>query len=229
MELITPGLKNAVGSIDLKFLPSQVPGLKLWTRFNSGITVTGSGVSQWDDQSGNGNHLKQATDANRMTKEADGSILGNGVDQFLKADAFTFTQPETVLILGKQVTWTISDHIIDGNTTDTGAIFQRTSTPNIGLWAGAAVGNVSLSLDTYGVIAAVINGASSSIQINNGTPATGNAGASNMSGFVLGARADLTNFANYQAKEIVAYSGALDAATLSKIIAYLATVGGLSI
>lgn len=36
-----------------------------WFRQGAGITVTGSGVSQWDDQSGNGRHLLQGTDAAR--------------------------------------------------------------------------------------------------------------------------------------------------------------------
>ena len=48
-----------MGSIPLKFLPSQLSGLKAWYRFNSGITEAGSGVSQWDDQSGNGNQMFQ--------------------------------------------------------------------------------------------------------------------------------------------------------------------------
>jgi hypothetical protein len=39
--------------------------LRLWLRADVGVTVTGSGVSLWADQSGNGNNAVQAVDANR--------------------------------------------------------------------------------------------------------------------------------------------------------------------
>lgn len=62
MEFVDMGWQNQMGEIPLGFTPSDISGLKLWTRFNSGITETGSGVSQWDDVSGNGNHLLQGTE-----------------------------------------------------------------------------------------------------------------------------------------------------------------------
>jgi hypothetical protein len=47
--------------------------IKLWLRADYGITQTGSGVSQWNDQSGNGNHAVQGTDAARPIYE---NIMG---------------------------------------------------------------------------------------------------------------------------------------------------------
>src|SRR5690606_25004113 len=37
----------------------------LWLRADLGVTVTGSGVSLWEDQSGSGNDFSQSTDASR--------------------------------------------------------------------------------------------------------------------------------------------------------------------
>ncbi len=348
MEFITPGYKNAMGSVGLKFLPSQISGLKAWYRFNTGLTVTGSGVSQWDDASGNGNHSLQAADADRpspgglgsdvvvngdfsadsdwvkgsgwtiasgvasaanagasnlsqsgsltlgveykitftisnyvsgtlklfaglgvitstysangtyteyLTAASDGTIyiqsagtasfdvdnvsyesvdrsegvLCDGISQFLKTNAFTLNQPTTIYLLFKQITWASGEHVTDGNANDSGTIFQRNTTPGLGLFAGGAVGNVDLTLDTYGIISAVFNGASSVIQLNNETPVTGNSGASNMGGFTLGAKADGTVSAHAQFKEAMGFSGAHDAATRLTNINYLASVGGLSI
>ena len=107
-----------------KFLPSELSNLEAWYRFNQGITVTGSGVSQWDDASGNANHLLQAVDTNRPSKEADGSILFDGVDNYLKAVAFTLIQPETVYILLKQVTWVNQARFFDGDTMNSGIVRQ---------------------------------------------------------------------------------------------------------
>ena len=92
MEFLTPGYKNSMGSVDLKYLPSQEPNLIQWNRKNTGITVTGSGISQWDDVSGNGNHLKQGTDANRPSKEANGSVLTDGLAHYMQTDAYTLNQ-----------------------------------------------------------------------------------------------------------------------------------------
>jgi len=210
--------------------PSELLSLKLWTRFNSGITVTGAGVSQWNDQSGNGNHLKQGTDTNRPSEEADGSILFDGVDNFLKADAFTLIQPEYVYILGRQVTWTSTDRLFDGNANNSGNLNQTGVSPDLNMYAGAVVGaNNDLSLGSYGVISAAFNGASSSLKINNGTAATGNVGTANMGGFVLGANGNSTQWSNIQIKEVIILSATPSTAIDLQIINYLARVGGLSI
>ncbi len=206
------------------FLPSQLANLELWTRYNQGITETGSGVSQWDDQSGNGNHLKQATGTNQPTMQADGSILFDGVDNYLVADAFTLVQPETIYLLFKQVTWTGNDYIFDGNSAEGGVLRQQPAgaSPQLAIYAGTALAtNSDLTLDTYGVAAVVFNGASSVLQVDNGTPLEGAAGAANMGGFTLGRRATAANFSNIQVKEALIYSVAHDAATRAQVITYL--------
>lgn len=208
-------------------LASFVRGLgpAAWFRFNTGITVTGAGVSQWDDQSGNARHLLQATDTNRPALEADGSITFDGADNYLKCDAFTLDQPETRYLLFKQVSWTDTDVVCAGNGT-TNTILQASASPQVRL---VNVGNVSLTLDTYGVIAAVLNSTSSLIQLNNGTPVTGNVGANNSGGFTLGANGTPAVFANIQVKEVILYAAAHDAATRARVIRYLAQVGGLNV
>ena len=206
------------------FLPSDLANLELWTKYNSGITVTGAGVSQWDDVSGNGNHLKQATDTNRPSEEADGSILFDGVDNFLKADAFTLVQPETVYILFKQITWTSGDRPWDGNVSASTTLFQTGTTPSLSLFAGATLAEVDLTLDTYGIVSSVVNGASSVLQLNNDSPITGNTGANDMGGYTLGARENAASFANIQVKEVLIYSAAHDATTRAQIIAYLQSI-----
>jgi len=207
--------------------PSELTDLKMWTRFNQGITVTGSGVSQWDDQSGNGNHLKQAVDSKRPTKQPDGAILCNGIDNLLKADAFTFNQPEEIFILARQTTWAGSDRFFDGNALNSGTLQKFTATPQLRIFAGGVVGNISLTLAEWGVVTVVFNGASSLLQLNNDAPVTGDAGLSNMGGFTLGASGGDTDHAYVEFKEVIAVDTTLDAATRTQIIAYLSSVGGL--
>lgn len=205
-------------------------GPAAWFRYNTGITVTGAGVSQWDDQSGNGRHLKQGTDGNRPALQADGSILFDGVDNYLKCDAFTLNQPETVYILFKQVSWTNQDYIFDGNSGSSMVFRQDGSTPQVDIIAGSGITNNSdLAVGAYGVSSCVFNGASSLLQINLGTPTTGNCGANNAGGFTLGANATGgANFANIQVKEVIIFPAANDATQRARVIRYLMGIGGVA-
>jgi len=226
MEFVSLGWQNQMGIGGAGFLPSDLANLELWTKFNSGITVTGAGVSQWDDVSGNGNHLKQGADTNMPSEEVDGSILFDGVDNFLKADAFTLVQPETVYILLKQMSWASLDYIYDGNSAASMTLIQHTSTPKIAAYAGLfSSDSGDLALGSHGSVVAVFNGASSVLQIDNNTPITGDFGSNDGGGFTLGCNGNTTvNYSNLLVQEVIVYSAAHDAATRAQVIAYLGGV-----
>ena len=225
MEFVSMGWNKQMGGAPVGFLPSDLANLELWTRFNQGITVTGSGVSQWDDQSGNGNHLKQGTDTNRPSEEADGSILFGGGNDFLKTDAFTLEQPETIYLLCKSVTWTDFEYFFDGNTGSTGLLYQRGVTPEIQMFAGTAVNSsTALVVGNYGAVSVVFNGANSYLQVNDSIVGPNDAGALDMGGFTLGAKADSTQASNIQVKEALVYSEAHDAAQRAQVIGYLQSI-----
>lgn len=207
------------------FLPSDLANLELWTKYNSGITVTGSGVSQWDDQSGNGNHLKQAFDGSRPSKEVGGSILFDGSNDFLKADTFTLAQPETIYLLVKQVTWTANDTIFDGNVTNSGRLYQTSSSPLLIANAGApGATSTDLAIDAWAAICVVFDEANSFniIQVGSSTSSVDtDFGTASMSGFTLANDSGGARYSNIQVKEAIVYSEAHDAATRAKIIGYL--------
>lgn len=52
---------------------------------NTGITEAGSGVSEWQDRSGNGNHATQTTDTNRPTVDGSGNVVFDGIDNYLNS------------------------------------------------------------------------------------------------------------------------------------------------
>lgn len=206
---------------------NPIPSLSpiAYYKFNTGITVTGSGVSQWSDQSGNNNHLLQATDAARPPLQGDGTILFGGAGQFLRANAFTLVQPETVYMAFQQVTWTANNFLFDGNSISTGALTQRTATPQLNITAGTLTApNTNLPVATYGVACAVFNGASSSLRINNTAKVTGNASIGQMGGFTLGASGASGQFGNIRVKEVAIYPVAHTDAQQDSVIAYLLTL-----
>lgn len=71
-------------------LPTQVSGLLAWYRGDLGITLNGSNVSSWEDQSGNGFTLVQGTANKQPAYTASSAIFnnlpclrGNGVNNVL--------------------------------------------------------------------------------------------------------------------------------------------------
>lgn len=217
------GLQNAAQSPP--FSPQQLPDLAAWYRFGQGITSAGGLVSVWADASGRARNLLQATGTNQPTLNADGSILFDGVDNWLKTAAFTLNQPVTVYALMKQLTWTLSDIIWDGDAVNS-YLVQDNVTPMLRL-VGVA-DNTDLAVNTYGVLVTVLDGASSAIQVNNGATTTGNAGAGNPGGFTLGTRGDVSaQWANIEVKEVIIYNAAHAAGTRARVYEYLRRLGGL--
>jgi hypothetical protein len=231
LQIQSSGDPSRVQRIQISGPPAT--DLAAWYIYNSGITVSGSGVSQWSDQSGSARHLLQGTDAKRPALQSDGSILFDGVDDFLQA-SFTLSQPETVYLLFRQVTWTQNEYIFDGGSNDSMILRQGISgggvSPQLAMFAGTSLQyNGDLAVNTYGVAACVFNTTSSVLQINNGTPLTGAVGASNAGGVTLGSRFTPGAYSNIQVKEAIIYSSAHDSTTRGQVINYLARVGGLSI
>lgn len=156
------------------------------------------------------------------------SVFFDGAAHYMKA-TFTLNQPETVYLVVKQVSWTGTDVIMDGNGYASMLLEQRTASPRIDQYGGAYAGNVSdLTVGARGVICSVFNGASSSLQINLNTAATGNAGAANGGGFTLGSVGTAGNYSNIQVYEGLLYSAAPDAATRANIIRALMNKWGIA-
>lgn len=203
--------------------PLKVAGLAAWYRLGKGQTIV-TGVSQWSDASGNGRNLLQATGSLQPLVQGDGSLLFDGVDDFLQA-SFALVQPTTIYLRMKHLAWTIGNRIADGFTANGGAILQNGTTPQIQTFAGTLTGvNANLVLNTYGSVCAVFNGASSASQVDNTAAVTGNAGAANMGGLTLAANGAGAQPTNMQVKEVIVYSTAHDQATRDRVIAYLATL-----
>jgi hypothetical protein len=190
------------------------------------ITKDGSNlVSVWAAKGGatTGKNLLQATGTNKPLWVTPGTIRFDGVDNFLRAN-FTWNQPEFIYMIVKQITWTVNDRFFDGWTAGTGAVSQFLASPRLALSApDLAAGNSGLSVNTWGIIRVLFNGASSKFIVNNTTPATGDPGDNNMGGFTLGVRGGLgSQFSNIEVKDIVCVD-IDDAANETEIYNWLVT------
>lgn len=226
---ISGSIGNALTLPYMEALPPDFGNVVEWYAFNKGIVVVGAGVDIWKGRK-NGRDLLQATDTNRPSAESDGTILFDGVDNYLQTATFTYPQPATIYALGRQVTYTTNDQPFCGFST---APFwsQSGGTPAIVINPGSAAGasNSDWIVNVYAALATIADDTSSLIQINNGTPTTGGSGTAAMAGFTLGARGNATFFSNTQYKEIILYSGSHGATLKTAVIAYLSKVGGLGL
>ena len=68
------GLKSSVGRFSL----TNVSGLQAWYKFDTDISVSEGRVTQWSDQSGNGNHMTNTTATNKRP-EYDTTFGGGAV------------------------------------------------------------------------------------------------------------------------------------------------------
>lgn len=80
------------------FTPKQIGGgtLKLWVRADQGITIA-TGVSQWNDLSGNGNHVTQGTGSAQPAFVASGQG-GRPLVRFVSANSQVLLKVTTDLI-----------------------------------------------------------------------------------------------------------------------------------
>jgi hypothetical protein len=195
----------------------------------STITKDGSNfVSRWNDRLLSGHDLFQSTGSFQPLWSVDG-ILFDGIDNCMKATAFTLIQPEFIYMVVKQVTWTKYDYFFDGNTADSGIVYQGEGiTPRINAGAGLYLGdNANLVLNTWGILRVLFNGASSKLIVNATTPTTGNCGTGNMGGFTLGSRAVGLYYSNIHVKEIIIRKIADTSGDETAIYNYLAAKYGI--
>ena len=194
-----------------------------WYDFNVGITKDGSNfVSAWNSRIG-ANHLLQATGTNQPLHSASG-VLFDGIDNFMKAASFTFNQPEFVYAVLKQASWTNGDVLFDGNTASSGRLFQRSTSPNLGISAPTNIGtDTNAIIGNYVIVRVLFNGASSSIQINANSKTSGDAGTNNMGGITIGASGANLVFSNVEIKEAIFRKVADNSTNEEAIYNYLKT------
>ena len=166
----------------------------------STITKDGSNlVAQWNDYLGSGHNLAQGTAGQKPVWSSSG-IQFDGVDDTMTA-SFTINQPTFLYLVLKEI-WVSGGRLFDGGSPNGGYV-RMVAGPSLGLNAGSYITyNYDMPDNTFVVMRALFNGASSKLIINAGTPATGNCGANNMGGLTL-ASYGTGQYGNVQIKEII--------------------------
>jgi hypothetical protein len=175
----------AEGSIGFQDIPTA--NLALWLKADSGVTLSGSDVSTWADQSGNGKDATASGTA-RPTYQSSGingmpAISFNGTTNRMTGSQVLTTAPATVFAV---VQFSVTQEI--------GSIFQQT---NFALYRGFSGGATTqfrifngdnltssngIPSGTAVLLEGIANGASSFLFSNGVQRASGSAGSSAISG-----------------------------------------------
>lgn len=200
-------------SAPAQWTPADLTNLAFWVKSDTGVTSSGGLVSSWADQSGNGRNLDQSDAAAKPTVVANqlngfAAILFDGIANTMRTTNFSLTQPVSIFLIGKHITWTGGDSLFDGTIDNSGRLFQNGSTPEIVQYSGNfGASTTGLVLNTFALVTCIFNGVSSVLQINNNAQSTGDAGNTAMGGFVLGSFATgAVAFANISACEVIIQS-----------------------
>jgi hypothetical protein len=143
-----------------------------------------------------GNHVSQPTAASRPVNQ-----VFDGSNDFMKAAAFTFNYPKYLYIVVKAITWTNGDYIVDGNTTDTMAIRQWSSTPLITYGGASYPGTYTeLTLNNVHLVRVVFAQTTPTplCQVDGNTVINGSTGNTNAAGLTIGSKGTPASYANIQ-------------------------------
>ena len=216
-----PTLASATARVAIPdYLPLTLAlyaAVALWFKADRGITLNATTVSAWLDQS-NARSLPQGTAANQPLFNAAGTtgapagkawLTFDGSNDFLGPISFALNQPENVYLVYKSIVigaTSSHDALFDGNATGNMVALSANNT-TYALAAGVALTDAELVNNTvWGMTRNVFNGANGIIEVNEVQKATGNVGANNAGGFVLGALPDGTRSTNIGVAEVLVHS-----------------------
>ncbi|HET9006027.1 MAG TPA: hypothetical protein VFQ04_04865 [Actinomycetes bacterium] len=221
------------------FSPTEIAGLAAWYRADAPGTLwqdsarttpaaaAADPVGAWDDLSGAGNHVTQATAGKRPTYQTNQraalpAVRFDATDDFL-ARAFTLNQPVTCLVACRFPI--LNRMVLDGTTPGARNQFGTFTANTARLHAATSL--TSSAVMTHGawvVLSWVLNGATSEIFKNGTSIGTGACGANQPGGLTLGAHgAQNANFMGSEIGEVLIYTGGLSTTDRQTLEQYLAS------
>jgi hypothetical protein len=225
-------------------IPRQLLNLTAWYRADLGITLNGSNVSAWADQSGTGDSNKNATQgtgANQPPYVTSSAMYGNqpvvnftGAGMYLGTGiwASALVQPSTVMSVGHTTSNSANAYFHDslsGNRMAT----SDASGANVNIYADTAtIGSGVGTLNMASVCFSIFNVGSSSIAVRTKTPqTTGNPGSHGLASLCIG-NTGASAFANSllgPLAELAIWSRVLSASEIAALASYVTARYGIAV
>lgn len=199
----------------------------MWYDASDAATITiATGVSQWDDKSGNARHLTQGTGANQPaysgTQNGLNVVTFDGSNDFLATGNLTVAQPMTVFTVAK-LTTNGGQGQITGASGTAPVVYKRITTHVWAAYAGTARESATANDLAVHQMTTVFDGVSSSIRLDGSSIASGTTGTNGYSAapMIVGANPGGTNPMTGFIAEIVVCAAALSTTDRDACEAYL--------
>lgn len=250
MNIINPYRFADAGFTD----PTDIAGCELWLDAEQGVysdagttlAVNNDAVYQWNDQSGNANHVTQVTSGNRPTLKTAGINSKNSIEfadpEFMDSSTPVVSAPNTIFAVHVMTSSDTNGGVIWDSDANVRHAFFWNNAGSPDSFRAAAVNNEDTIIGTSGgkhlfeyVTAVTYNGASSSIYMNGADVGDGSVdlGSNNLDGITLGTlRAGLGGgnyYLNGQIAEVIVYDSALSTTDRETVQTYLANKWGITI
>jgi hypothetical protein len=236
MPYTVDGQGQASGSSPV-FTPMDLPGLFMWVRADQGISLSGSLVTGWADQSGTGNSPVGAA-SHQPTYVASSPLYNNQPAIFFVNASSTHMniasvagctgQPMTSIIVGNSTNSATEGTFQNGTSVTCSAGFFDDASGNIYMSAGTQVDTLVSGLNPC-IMALIANGANCKGYVNNSqTPVSswnGGTGSFNGQGMQIGT-GGVAPLDGYIA-EMICCNGALTPQQMHLVFAYLANRYGI--
>lgn len=226
---------EGMGGFDI----SNVSGLQRWYKFQTGITLNGSNVSKWDDQSGNNVHLTQST-ATQQPSYNSGNLGFDRVNDKMSMDSNIALTTFTIFMVISTDTTSSNNQTLFSGAVSNGQDFFRY---DLTLWrfrpssGAASQQTISHSLTNTEKFLLTVVGSDDSGTLNfairdNGT-AVGNATCNSTTGSdtfnlqVIGDHNNTNQLWDGKISEIVVFNTALTGTDLDNVESDLMTRHGL--
>jgi hypothetical protein len=219
--------------------PAMIGGQVLWLRADIG-TVIATGVSQWNDQSGQGNNVSQVTGSKQPTRNIIDPVYNNqstlsfasASSQYLVSGTWGSSPSVTTIIIVGEMDGN-TQYFIDGITSSNrNAIFFDAS-KNFSSYQGTTT--LAFGAPTPGsphVWATQFTGtaANAMFQDNSQTPViTGNSGTNLLTGTIIGSYYGPGDYLQGKIAEVIIYNSVLSPSQMSTVFHYLGARYGITV
>lgn len=216
VEAQTAYIYTGTDTFDIAYDGDNTSGLFLW-----GASLR---QSSWDSD-----YIPTTTTPAYPGQNGQRVLVFDGVDDYMKTATFPFVQPETVMGVFEQVSWTRYNVVLGAYTPDTSYIYQNSSTPDLSQYAGGVASqNNEATLGAAHLLTTIFNGASSSIRVNASTPTSGDAGTAGLNGIQLPGNG-VGLFANIRTGDLFLFDRVLTSAEQSCLVQWLGRRNGMNV
>ena len=206
------------------FDPKEIQGLSLWLKADAGVTLSGSDVTAWADQSGNGRNGIGAGSPILINNELNGKpvIAFNGTSARITGPEPTTSLPVTLIIvakpLGEEEVGTMYQQYSDVDNMS----FYRWNGGLLRIYNGVDLTGATSVPSSFQIFSNAINGVNSEIYINGRLDSSGDSGNLTPSGnYHLAHWVGGDTYTNMQIAEVIVYNRVLTTPERQQVEAYL--------